>query len=653
LDHLRERYIGSAAADPSFFMWFLVWWPYALSYRINPFFTHLIWVPDGTNVIWAHFIFAPSMAAWPLTRIFGPVFSYNVLCLAALALNAWSGFLLCRRLCRSSAAAFVGGFLFGFSPYVLGQLLGHLSLIMIFPVPLAGYLIIARFEDQIPPIRFTLLLALVLLLQFLCAQEIFASSVMFGSLAMLAAVALAPPAQRSRLIAICGLGVLALGISVLMSAPFWYYAIAVDYPHAAIQSAQLFSSDLLAFVVPTPLLLAGKISALLPISRRFSAGVIEGNSYLGLPLIAAVVAFAASNYRNRAAMLLVAMVAVSMILSLGPTLLIGGAESIRLPWSLATPLPLISQALPARFSMYMFLTAAIIVALWLASPGWQTVKWLCVGLGVISVLPNLGFRVWWSQVDTPRFFTDGAYKRYILKNETALVIPYALRGNSMLWQAETNMYFRMAGAYVSWTPEEYKYWPVFQSLFVLHELPNLKQQLEGFLAYHQVNVIIVAHHARDFGRDTDFFATRFNRDAIRFFAPLGINPVEAEDVLLYRLPSHGSSFRDTHGKPPGFGQGISITSVSQNGTNITVDGRGFSLLTVISLFTSRDGQIVNLGGFRSGWAPVIPTTSVAENRLTFTKPPNATGTAYVQALNPPYTSSTSSQVGPASMLVLH
>src|SRR5262249_39108646 len=70
------------------------------------------------------------------------------------------------------------------------------------------------------------------------------------------------------------------------------------------------------------------------------------------------------------------------------------------------------------------------------------------------------------------------------------------------------------------------------------------QQLEGFLAYHQVNVIIVAHHARDFGRDTDFFATRFNRDAIRFFAPLGINPMEAEDVLLYRLPSHGSSFRE-------------------------------------------------------------------------------------------------------------
>lgn len=51
---------------------------------------------------------------------------------------------------------------------------------------------------------------------------------------------------------------------------------------------------------------------------------------------------------------------------------------------------------------------------------------------------------------------------------------------------------------------------------------------------------------------------------------------------------------------------------------------------------------------------MIPVLSFTENTLTFAKPAGAVaGAAYVQALNPPYTSRTSSGNGPGGRCVLH
>jgi hypothetical protein len=43
--HLGDRYIG-VGPDPSQFIWYLRWWPYALSHHLNPFEPHVIWAPS-------------------------------------------------------------------------------------------------------------------------------------------------------------------------------------------------------------------------------------------------------------------------------------------------------------------------------------------------------------------------------------------------------------------------------------------------------------------------------------------------------------------------------------------------------------------------------------------------------------------------------
>src|SRR5712675_551692 len=34
-------------SDPAFFIWAIHWWPYAISHRLNPFLTNVIFAPGG------------------------------------------------------------------------------------------------------------------------------------------------------------------------------------------------------------------------------------------------------------------------------------------------------------------------------------------------------------------------------------------------------------------------------------------------------------------------------------------------------------------------------------------------------------------------------------------------------------------------------
>ena len=102
------------------------------------------------------------------------------------------------------------------------------------------------------------------------------------------------------------------------------------------------------------------------------------------------------------------------------------------------------------------------------------------------------------------------------------------------------------------------------------------------------------------------------------------------------------------------GARINVTSVTQAGTILTVNGNGFSTLTVINFFNAQGGGAVNLGGLGSGGKPKIPLTFVNDNRFTFTKPATAVpGPSYVQALNPPFVPFSSSGNAPGGGFTLH
>ncbi len=93
--------------------------------------------------------------------------------------------------------------------------------------------------------------------------------------------------------------------------------------------------------------------------------------------------------------------------------------------------------------------------------------------------------------------------------------------------------------------------------------------------------------------------------------------------------------------------------MTQSGSKLTVDGTGFSTLTVVNLFNTQGTKVVNLGGLGPGGKPKISLIFVNSTSFTFTKPAGAIpGASYVQALNPPFMPYTSSGSDPGGAFPL-
>src|SRR5262249_40410324 len=130
-------------------VWSFAWWPHAIVHGENPFFTHAIFVPGGYNLTWATSVPGLALAFAPLTWALGPVASFDFAAMAMPALDAFAAFLLCRHITSSTSASLAGGYLFGFSSYVLAGTLDHIHTTAVFLVPLAALLVLRFLEGEL------------------------------------------------------------------------------------------------------------------------------------------------------------------------------------------------------------------------------------------------------------------------------------------------------------------------------------------------------------------------------------------------------------------------------------------------------------------------------------------------------------------------
>jgi hypothetical protein len=525
LGNLSRSYVGGATGnphDPSAFMWYLVWWPFALAHGLNPFLPKVVWAPSGFNLAWATGIPGASLLAAPITLTAGPVVAYNILCLLAPPLAAWSAFLLCRHVTRAFWPAMLGGYLFGFSTYELGHMLGHLNLVLTFLIPGCVYLVRLRLDDTLSPRAFTALMAIVLVMQFSFSTEIFATMTLLGVIAMGTGYWVLPAEMRPRLRA-TGLHIaLAYGLAAVALSPYLYYVFAQGFPRTPLYPPERYAAPLHTFLIPTPVTYLGGhlYQAITGVRPQH---LDERTAYLGAPLLAIVGLYAIRRWRVPAVKFLVLLLGLICVASLGPDLHLGGLH-LPLPWALLTGLPIINHALPARVTVYGFLIAALIAALWTRAaetPRWAT--WTLVPLTLLSLLPNLGLASMTSDLDTPPLFTQGLYKRYLAPGENILIFPYGPIGNSMLWQAQTGMYFRMAEGYLGpIIPQEFKRWPIVRGFYAREFTPADRRRLISFLRAHDVRTVIVVGGA----------AGRWPQ----VLSALGTPPTWAGGVMLYAVP---------------------------------------------------------------------------------------------------------------------
>ncbi len=507
--------------DPSDFMWVLSWWPHALSEGINPFFTSAIYAPTGCNVLWIASTPLLSVMVWPITAIFGhPVVSYNLLCLVAPAANATAAFMLCRAVVRRFWSACFGGYIFGFSPYFVGHLLaGHTYLIFSPWVPLAAWLAVIRYRQLISPRSFSFSLGLLLIAQFLTSTEIFATMTLVGCLAISMAMLLGGRDAYSRLTSFSK----SVGVSYLIAltalSPFLYFVLA--YPAVAVPAFR--SASLRGFFVPSSDVFLNPHQWTVISEGRF--GVREGHAllseptlYLGPGLLVVVILFALDARKDWMRAMLVGVFSLTYVLSLGPQHRLG-AYVVPLPWLFFLKMPLIWQAEPIRLVMYSYLAASVIGALYLESLSsrWKqaSVTLLCLAF----LLPDAPYTdVAITRVDTPTFFRTDLYRHFLSKGETVLILPYGADGNSMLWQANTNFYFKMAEGWTGRAPPAFhnETWPA-ENAFSAESASKIR----AFLAAHGVTTVIIAPPAIQAWRNVG--------------EALGGNPLEVGGVLLFRV----------------------------------------------------------------------------------------------------------------------
>jgi hypothetical protein len=442
------RYLGHGT-DPLNFIWCFGWWPHAILHGQNPFVSKAIWAPGGANLLWTTSVPGLSLLFAPITLLFGPVASYNAAGILLPALAAWTAFLLCRQLTRALWPSLVGGYLFGFSSYVLGQEEGHWHLTAVFLIPLVALVIVRFVQGELSERGLVFRLAPLLGLQFLFSTEITFTL----ALELLVTLALGLAVFRDcrprlrRLVA--PLAVSAL-LAAVLTAPFVYYAL-TGFQSAPHVDAAGFRIDPLNFVVPTKLALAshGWAGA---IAARFPGNDSERGAYLGVPALLVCALFLGSRARTASGRFLLGTFLVAVLAALGSKLSLDGKSIVRLPWALVAHLPVFREVLPSRLTAYVALLSAVIVALWTAARTRRLARWLVPGLAVLAVVPNPSAGVWASGYEVPALFADSSLRNCLAPNETVLMLAVNHPNAPMLWQAAEDFRFRMTGGTIEFVP---------------------------------------------------------------------------------------------------------------------------------------------------------------------------------------------------------
>ena len=463
---LAGRLAGSNA-DFAQSVWFIGWVPHALDNWLNPFFSGAMYVPTGVNL--AQNTASPFLGflTYPISLLASPLVSANLLMVLAMPVSATAAFLVLRHWNVWGPAAALGGAIYGFSPYMVSQGLGHVELIFIPIPPFIALTIEAILHRRGNPRWLGIQLGALVVVQYLISPEVLTDVALLSIAALVCIAVRNPAAWRTMARDTLEPMTIAIGVvAVALAYPLWMLLAGPQHYAGPIQLfSNSYYNDLLSFVIPGPL---QRVSFGLPSHWGGELNTnpfihIEAVGYIGIPLLL-VTAGLAWRSRHRARMqLTVVLLAVSGVLSLGPSLYVAGkATHIPLPFVVFKHLPVVNDILPSRisFATSAFLAAAIGFGLddWhLRQPRTRCGP----GLGgrprmsaahllaavtlvalVVSQLPS-----WPYEAPSTSALPVGVEQAIPLRDPVSLTYPYPPLLSPLLWQAADDYRFSILGGY--------------------------------------------------------------------------------------------------------------------------------------------------------------------------------------------------------------
>ncbi len=438
--------------DPALFLWFFQWPATALAHGQNPFFSTALFHPGGINLLAQTSVTGLSLPLVPVTWIWGPIASLNVASTVAPAITAFTAFVAVRRWARWTPAAFLGGLLYGFSPFVLTNLeFAHLMTVALMMLPL---ILIALdeilFRQRHSAVWSGVLLGLLVFVQFFLSTEVLAIAavmVALGVLVLVLAGLLFDRVSLRRLAPHAATG-LAVGVgvgAVLLAWPVWY---ALAGP-AHLSGLVWPDVGIIGGFVPSSFVSPGREAP----SVFLALGGYEGTplpseAYLGWSLLAVLAVGTVAFFRDRRLWFFGFALVASAVWSLG----IRRGEWV--PARLLDHLPVLENVIEQRFMAVGFLAAAVMLAVVLDRvhgllPDWRGALG-ALALGAVALVPMavvFGERLPFVMrpVVLPRWYAQVAPTLPPGRVLLSYPAPFSGIQSAMAWQAVNRMHYSQAG----------------------------------------------------------------------------------------------------------------------------------------------------------------------------------------------------------------
>ncbi|HEV3211851.1 MAG TPA: hypothetical protein VGZ03_00505 [Acidimicrobiales bacterium] len=442
-------------------VWFLGWPAYALQHGLNPLYSTWMNYPSGLNLMENTSMPLLGIVFAPITWLAGPVVTYSLVLRLGMLTSACSAQWVGRRLGLSRPSSFLAGLLYAFSAIEIVEGNGHAFLTFVPLPPLIGYAVYAAAAGRLRARRAGVVAGLLLGAQALISLEVALLTAVACVVGLVVAGVCYPRAvTRARVATLASGAAWALGVlAAVLVAPLLSYFGRGHFWGPAHADQTIFRANLRSVVVP------GRFTWLSPIGVHLPHAIVfvrENGAYLGILVVAVLVAVAIRGWRVPLVRIATVTLLVLLVLSLGDRLNVtGSVTGVPLPFALLAKLPFMDALSPVRFFIVIGLLVGLLCAwgldramAWARTGdapvrpfGW--VRAAVVALGALAVCLSLApARAYpTSPTNVPGWLDSARGRTLVPDGAVVLFYPYPslVDNQPMLFQAADGFRYKIIG----------------------------------------------------------------------------------------------------------------------------------------------------------------------------------------------------------------
>jgi len=364
--------VGNDRGDSFHFVWDMWWLKKNVLTGKDLFWTNDIFYPNGVSLVYHTLIIGQGLLSLFFMLFLPLLVVFNGFYLLFMFLAAYGAYSLVKKLWGSRRAAFLGGVIFAFSPYVMAHSLGHFNLTALWPLPWIGLLSWELRKKR----TWTKVVSLSLLIVFLFLNDFhyfLFGIILFGLI--IGYDLFTKRFTKKNIPMLMKTAMVAVIVFVLIF-PLLNKSLEVSkvyVPGALLSEVSYWSADLVSFITPSFLhSVWGNVGQ--KAMEEYKLGGVESVVYVGWTVIGLVllsIVFKSADKKEKASKRVWWIILVFFfVMSLGPLLKIMGntsfyvsdiSYSIALPYIWLYKLPLLSVArAPARFFAVVSLALGVL-----------------------------------------------------------------------------------------------------------------------------------------------------------------------------------------------------------------------------------------------------------------------------------------------------